>query len=266
MFATAFVGNVPKNYDAHLGPFLFEPYARQLAETVAAHGPETILELACGTGIVTKALIARLPHSKLTSTDLNGPMVEVARSKFPTGIVNFEVVDAQALPFEDASFDAVVCQFGVMFFPDKLTAMQEARRVLRPGGLYAFNVWDCLEANTFCQEIKAVVQEAMQPDSPRFLDVPYGFNDRQVIRELVETAGFTQIEVQTITLTSSCQSAESAAEGILRGTPLFSELDGRADVSIEALKPKIVERLAKRFGDRPMVAEIQALVCTGVKP
>jgi SAM-dependent methyltransferase len=142
--ATGFVGNIPENYDRGLGPIIFADYAGHTARLVAGYAPSRVLETGAGTGIVTRRLRDLLPATtRLIATDLNPPMLEVARKKFrPDEPIEFQHADAMALPFADASFDAVVCQFSVMFFPEKEKSYREAYRVLAPGGRYVFSVWD----------------------------------------------------------------------------------------------------------------------------
>jgi ubiquinone/menaquinone biosynthesis C-methylase UbiE len=144
-----FVGSIPEIYDEHLGPLLFEHYAADLAARVTVPVGSRVLELACGTGIATDRLRAALPDEvAIVATDLNEAMLDLARNKRGNlANVQYQVVDALDLPFEDGSFDAVVCQFGVMFFPDKAACAREAARALKPGGAYTFNVWDSLDRN-----------------------------------------------------------------------------------------------------------------------
>src|SRR5687767_1020758 len=145
---TVFAGSIPELYDRCLGPFLFEPYAADLAERAAALRPRRVLETAAGTGIVTAALRRALPDAEIVATDLNPDMLRVAEAKAGSSDIVFAPADAQALPFPDGGFDLVVCQFGAMFFPDRVAAYREARRMLAPGGAFLFNVWDRLEANS----------------------------------------------------------------------------------------------------------------------
>ncbi|HEX2639764.1 MAG TPA: methyltransferase domain-containing protein, partial [Pyrinomonadaceae bacterium] len=213
---TAFVGSVPENYDRFMGPMFFEPYAVDLAERLPIEGAETVLEIACGTGIVTRAVRDIMPSAcRIVATDLNQGMIDIAQSKFQDdSSVEFRQADAGDLPFGDASFDAVVCQFGLMFFPDKPAAMREVLRVLKPRGTFLFNVWDPMEEN----EISLAVHDAMQvlypDDPPQFYRVPFGFNDAAVIRSLLEDAGFTRVEVETVPKDAVSPDARSAAAGL----------------------------------------------------
>ena len=163
--STRFVGSIPEHYDQGLGPMIFADYAGDMAERVAASVPSRVLETAAGTGIVTRRLRDLLPAAtQLTATDLNPPMLEVVRAKFRSGEqVAFRPADAMALPFTDASFDAVVCQFGVMFYPDKDKSYREVHRVLAPGGRYFFSVWDSRRYNPTAGSPTKLQQASFRP-------------------------------------------------------------------------------------------------------
>src|SRR3984893_15439184 len=178
---TVFSGSIASIYDKYLGPLIFEPYAQDLANRLSALNAERVLETAAGTGIVTRALLRSLsPGATVVATDLNQPMLDHAAELVSSSRVSWQKADAQALPFSDATFDAVVCQFGVMFFPDKQKAYQEARRVLKAGGHFIFNVWDRLENNEFADIVTTAVSEMFPDDPPRFLArTPHGYHDKQ---------------------------------------------------------------------------------------
>jgi ubiquinone/menaquinone biosynthesis C-methylase UbiE len=164
-----FAGSIPALYDRHLGPMLFEPYALDMAERVARLAPKRILEIAAGTGIVTRALARALPTVPIVATDLNQPMLDHAAARISARMITWRQADAQALPFDDAEFDVVVCQFGVMFFPDKTKAFSEARRVLAPGGHFLFSVWDRIEENEIADLVSRAVAALFPKDPPAFL-------------------------------------------------------------------------------------------------
>ena len=172
---TLFVGSIPAIYDRYLGPFIFEPYAEDMAARVARLAPRRVLETAAGTGIVTRAMARALPSgASITASDLNQAMIDYAATRTEATNVTWRQADALALPFAEGAYDAVVCQFGVMFFPDKSAGYREARRVLRPGGTFLFNVWDRIEDN----EVSRVVTEAVagvrpgRPAGPRPMPRP----------------------------------------------------------------------------------------------
>jgi SAM-dependent methyltransferase len=215
----AFVGSIPERYDRNLGPIIFADYAADIARRAAAGKPAKVLETAAGTGIVTRALRDHLAaDTRLTATDLNPPMLEVARTKFRPGEqVEFQQADAMALPFADGSFDTVVCQFGVMFFPDKRAAYREARRVLRPGGRFIFSVWDRLVENELSQIVNDVVAALFPEDPPGFLArTPYAYYDIGAIRGELADAGFSSIAAETLQNFSCAASARDAVIGFAK--------------------------------------------------
>src|SRR6185369_9904620 len=205
----AFVGSIPENYDRYLGPCLFEDYAKDIAQRVNVPDGGSVLEIACGTGIVTRKLRDSLPASaRLIATDLNEAMIAYAKHKFQSNeSVEFKQADAMELPFPDASFDAVVCQFGLMFFPDKERAMSEAHRVLKPGGIYVFNVWDAIEKNELAEIANGTVRTFFDNDPPTFYQVPFGLHDQNVVRKLLDNAGFQNVEMLVLSKTGMSQSA-----------------------------------------------------------
>jgi ubiquinone/menaquinone biosynthesis C-methylase UbiE len=202
---TIFSGSIPSLYDRYLGPLIFEPYAKDLANRVSALNAERVLETAAGTGIVTRALVGSpSPSVSIVATDLNQPMLDHAAERVSSGRVSWQKVDAQALPFPDGSFDAVVCQFGVMFFPDKQKAYREARRVLKAGGRFIFNVWDRIERNEFADLVTAAVADMFANDPPRFLArIPHGYHEQQAVIAELRSAGFVNIAVETLTRRSA---------------------------------------------------------------
>src|SRR5713226_8223565 len=196
-----FTGSIPSLYDKYLGPLLFEPYAQDLAKRLSALNAERVLETAAGTGIVTRALERSLsPRGSIVATDLNQPMLDHAAARVSSSRVSWQKADAQALPFSDGAFDAVVCQFGVMFFPDKQKAYREVRRVLKPGGHFIFNVWDSIEYNEFADLVTSAVAEMFADDPPLFLArTPHGYCDKQAVVAEVKSAGFASVAADTLT-------------------------------------------------------------------
>lgn len=189
---TRFSGNVPENYDRGLGPLIFDYYAKQMASRCASLAPEEVLETAAGTGIVTKYLRDCLSsHCSLIATDLNPPMLDYAAGKFGNDVsVQFETADACQLPFGDGRFDAVVCQFGVMFFPDRQAGYKEALRVLKRGGTYLFSVWDEWAKNPFAEIAYKVGAEFFRNDPPEFYKIPFSYSDTDAIENTLKGAGF----------------------------------------------------------------------------
>ena len=238
-----FSGSIPALYHQYLGPLLFEPYAQDLAERAGADAPRRILETAAGTGIVTEALARRLPEAEIVATDLNQAMLDIAAARLGGGRVEWRPADAHDLPFEDARFDAVVCQFGAMFFPDRGRAYGEALRVLRPGGRFLFNVWDSLEANPVSSAAAQAVARLFPDDPPSFLErVPFGYHKVTAIEADLKAAGFASVAAETVVLSSRVTPAEAAA-GLCLGSPLRSEIEardgGRLDEAVAAASEAI---------------------------
>lgn len=258
---TAFAGSIPEFYDRCLGPFLFEPYAADLADRAASLRPGRILETAAGTGIVTRALAAALPEAEIVATDLNPDMLRVAGSRLDSERVTFAPADAQSLPFPDAAFDLVVCQFGAMFFPDRVAAYREARRVLRPGGAFLFNVWDRLDANPASLAVAEAVAALFPGDPPSFLSrIPFGYHDKAAIEADLRAAGFDEIESETVARRSR-GSARDVAPGLCQGSPLRAEIEARAPERLDEATDAALSALVRRCGD-PVDAAMSAHVFT----
>jgi ubiquinone/menaquinone biosynthesis C-methylase UbiE len=259
---SSFAGSIPATYDRHLGGMLFEPYAEDMAQRLADLAGGTVLETACGTGIVTRALARALPGSvSIVATDLNQPMLDYAATKLGSGNVRWQQADAQALPFEPHSFDVVLCQFGVMFFPDKPRAFREARRVLRPGGRYLFSVWDRIESNEIMEVTHRAVAAHFPENPPGFLRrTPCGHHDTAALSASLEAAGFARVEVETVEFLSRTPSAAHAATGLCQGTPLRNEIEERDPAGLATATDAAAADLAERFG----AGEIEAPMCAHV--
>jgi ubiquinone/menaquinone biosynthesis C-methylase UbiE len=261
---TVFSGSIPSIYDSYLGPLIFEPYAEDLADRLSALNAERVLETAAGTGIVTRALLRSLTASvSVVATDLNQPMLDRAAELLSSSRVSWQKADAQALPFPDGAFDAVVCQFGVMFFPDKQKAYREARRVLKPGGHFIFSVWDRLEHNEFADLVNTAVADMFANDPPRFLArTPHGYHDKQAVIAEVRSAGFVDIAVETLTRRSVAPTCRDPAIGFCQGSPLRNEIEARdANRLVEATEAA-ASKINARFGNGPVDGMIQAHVIT----
>lgn len=260
----AFVGSIPENYDRYLGPCLFEPYAADIVQRVHVAENASVLEIACGTGIVTRHLRDSLPKSAtLVGSDLNDAMLAYAAGKFgPDDRVTLKQADATALPFADASFDAVVCQFALMFFPDKAAALREVLRVLLPGGSFVFNVWDEIEKNELPLIAHETVATFFEHDPPTFYRVPFGLHDQKMILGLLETAGFDDPQISVVAKTGISPSAADAAKGLVEGSPVIVEINQRAASDVKAIEAAVAAAIASRCGDNPVSGKLQALVCT----
>lgn len=259
-----FEGSVPELYDQHLGPLLFVPYADELAARLADVRGGRLLETAAGTGIVTTAVARGLADgARLVATDLNPGMLEVARRRVQHPAVSFQVVDAQSLPFEDASFDAVYCQFGVMFFPDRIKGFREARRVLAAGGRYVFSVWGSLEANEATLVVGQCVAKLFPDDPPRFLErTPFGYFEPARIRADLASAGFSNVTIDHVDIETTAPSAEIVAMGICKGTPLRNEIEQRAKERLEEVTESSRRALVARFGSGAFANRMRAVVVT----
>jgi len=263
----AFTGAIPLLYDRHLGPMLFEPYAADLAGRVARLAPTQVLETAAGTGIVTRAIRRALPAgTAILATDLNPPMLDHAAARMAAGSVTWRQADATALPCTDGSFDAVICQFGVMFFPDKRMGYREAWRVLRPGGTYLFNVWGRIEANEAAHVVSDAVAGLFPDDPPQFLPrTPYGCYDTDIIRDALAHVGFSRIDVETVELRGRAPSPRDPAIGFCQGSPLRSEIEARNPALLQQAVEHAAAAVAARFGAGPIDTRLRAHIFTATR-
>jgi ubiquinone/menaquinone biosynthesis C-methylase UbiE len=275
--APKFSGSVPDIYHRHMGPLIFEPYAKDLARRLAATGlpPDArILEIACGTGIVTRQLIEQVlekaaPEAHLVSTDLNEPMLDMARRHLPNPLptrVELRQADATELPFPDKSFDAIVCQFGLMFFPDKERAAREALRVLRPGGLWIFSVWDSIERNPVTETAHKVIGGFFDDDPPAFYGIPFGYHDASTIEALVSGAGFERLAIEWVPMMAEAPDAKHAARGLVEGTPVANALTERGLTDLSPVVDAVAKAFAPRFGAAPLRSRVQAILVSARRP
>ena len=262
---SAFAGSIPRLYERYLVPLIFEPYAEDIAMRVAAVSPTRVLEIAAGTGVVTRRLAATLAsNATIVATDLNRAMLDQAEAIGTARAVSWRQADALQLPFPDASFDAVVCQFGAMFFPDKPRAFAEARRVLRDGGTLFFNVWDRIEDNEFADEITRAVSTLFPGDPPHFLArTPHGYRDVDAISRDLAAGGFAQApEIIVHAARSRASSPSVPAIAYCQGTPLRSEIEARSASRLAEATDAATAAIASRFGAGAVDGKIQAIVVT----
>jgi SAM-dependent methyltransferase len=263
----AFTGSVAELYDGLMVPMIFEPYAWDLARRVAALAPSRVLEVAAGTGVATRAMVRALPAGvELVATDLNQPMLDRAAAVGTGRPVQWRQADAQQLPFEEARFDVVCCQFGVMFCPDKVRAFSEARRVLRSGGALLFSTWDRLEENEFPHEIMVALARLFPADPPRFMErIPHGYFDREAISRDLAGGGFTaRPRIETVAVRSRALDARTVATAFCQGTPMRGELEARGAGTLAEATAACAAALAARFGEGPIEGRIQAHVVTAL--
>ncbi|MBB3480588.1 ubiquinone/menaquinone biosynthesis C-methylase UbiE [Rhizobium sp. BK347] len=256
-----FAGSIPENYDRHMVPLIFEPYAADLARRAASLAPIAVLEIAAGTGAVTRALTPKLSDSaSYVVTDLNQPMLDYAASRqAPDSRITWRQADAMTLPFENAAFDLVLCQFGAMFFPDRIAAYREAKRVLKPGGHFLFNVWDRIEENIFADDVTNALARIFPNDPPRFLArTPHGYHDVDRIRSDLENASFTDVVIETRAEQSRASSPRLPAVAYCQGTLLRNEIEAREAGSLEAATACAASAIADRHGNGEVAAKIQA--------
>ncbi|PVE25231.1 SAM-dependent methyltransferase [Microvirga sp. KLBC 81] len=260
----AFAGSIPATYEHYLGALLFEPFAEDLAARLKGVTSDRVLETAAGTGIVTRALVNVLPPEvEIVASDLNQAMLDLAQTKLHASNVTWCQTDAQTLPFEDSSFDAVVCQFGVMFFPDKPAAYREALRVLKPGGRFLFNVWDSLDANLVSKVVSDQAIEMFPEDPPRFIErTPFGYFDQDRIEGELQLAGFEDVTIEPVEKVSHAISARHAAIGLTQGTPLRGEIEARAPGRLNEVTEKATQALTEKFGEGSFENRMRALVVT----
>jgi ubiquinone/menaquinone biosynthesis C-methylase UbiE len=264
----AFTGSIPENYDRYLGPVLFEPYAKDLVARLNISDRASVLELACGTGILTRQLFEkRSPRVKIVATDLNESMLNYGRDKSGSETsVEWKQADATELPFADQSFDAVVCQFGLMFFPDKEQAVSEVYRVLKPGGAFLFNVWDAIEQNDLPRTAHEVIGKFFADNPPDFYQVPFSFHDPEEIRSFLSAAGFGDLQLTLLPLAAVAVSAVDVAKGLIHGNPIITAIRARDESSIPEIEAALTAAIAARYGVAPVRARMQALICTANRP
>ncbi|WP_295315405.1 methyltransferase domain-containing protein [Roseobacter sp.] len=265
---TVFAGSIPDVYDEYLVPLIFEHYAKDMAQRVLAVGPSQILETAAGSGVVTRWLARAMSEdASLLVTDLNQPMLDRNAARLPARPgLRFQQADALALPCDDASFDAVCCQFGVMFFPDRVAGYREALRVLRPGGTFVFNAWDAIAENLFAQAVTEKVSALCPEDPPVFMArTPHGYHDAAAIAADVEAAGFESCNIETVAAESTAPSARAVAVAFCQGTPLRNELEACGVMSLARITDAVEADLIARFGTGVVRAPMQAHVVVAQK-
>lgn len=260
--ARDFGGSIPEYYDRYMGPAQFEAFGADLVRRLPAKPPGDVLEIACGTGIVTRRLRERLdPAVRLVATDLSRAMLDYARAKLAKSPgIEWQEADAAALPFADAAFGAVVCAFGIMFVLDKPSAFRQMRRVLREGGVLLFNVWDSIDENAHARASDEVVSSLFPGDPElQLATLPYGFHDPRQIRALLAEADFRELRIEKARIEIRSPSVRAYATGLIKGTPRSTLLQQRG-ASLDEVIKKLAIALARIGGDEPFRCPAQALV------
>lgn len=257
-----FAGSVPENYDRYMVPLIFDSYAADLALRAVSLSPNKVLEIAAGTGAVTRALAPQLPIDAIyVATDLNQAMLDYAASRQPPDDrIQWKQADAMALPFEDAGFDLVCCQFGAMFFPDRTSAYREVKRVLKPGGHFLLNVWDRVEENIFAGDVMDTLADIFPNDPPRFIArTPHGYYNTDLIRSELENAGLSHVTIEMKAEQSRAPSPRVAAIAYCQGTPIRNEIEARG-ANLEDVTDRVAATIEQRHGSGQVTAKIQAFV------
>ncbi|HEU4859348.1 MAG TPA: class I SAM-dependent methyltransferase [Chitinophagaceae bacterium] len=260
----AFEGSIPANYERYLGPFLFEPYALDLVSRLQDKYSD-ILEIACGTGRVTKHLARSVKHDTLTATDLNADMIDVAKEMVNDKRIRWMYADAMDLPFDDESFDLVVMQFGIMFFPDKEKGLKEAYRVLKNGGKLIYNTWNKVETNEAIHEGRLIIESYFGDNPPIFYNVPFSMHDDRELITITRRAGFKSITTTLVKKEGIGPSAMDLAKGIVEGNPVYLAICERSPSLINTIKDHIKRVITEKFGDKPVRSPLQAWVVEGIK-
>ena len=263
-FDSSFTEDVAAFYESMLVPLIFERYAYDLASRARALQPSSVLEIACGTGVVTRALASSLPPTcAITATDLNEAMVAHAKRVGTSRPVTWRQANVMELPYSDDAFDVVVCQFSAMFFPDRAAAYREIRRVLRPGGTFLFSIWNDIERNEFADVVTQAVGKLFPDDPPLFLArTPHGHGRPDEIKGDVEAAGFRSCSLTQREDISPAAGPEVPAIAYVQGTPLRNEIEARDADGLQRATAIATEALRARYGDGPIEGHISAVVVT----
>jgi SAM-dependent methyltransferase len=263
----AFSGSIPANYETYLGPLFFEPFAKAMIDHIRPMHLEAVLEVACGTGRVTKYLPNTLhPSAQMVITDINPAMVEYAKKVCGTNPrFQWDIVDAVKLPYKAAQFDGILSAFGVMFYSDRRKAYEEAMRVLKPGGVFVFTAWDKMENNPSAHMTTKTLQHFFPENTPAFYHVPFSYWHEPTIHADLTAAGFTSVQMELLNLTGHADSPQSAARGLLEGTPVYTEIIARDESVLAPLNKHLAALLEKRFGSRDLKVPLQARLVTAIK-
>ena len=261
-----FTDSVAENYEKYRGTIFFEPYAKEMVSRLEPKNINSVLEVACGTGQVTRLLRAKLPAARIVATDLNPAMIDVAKKIVSEqDKIEWLLADAQVLPYNDNTFDAVLFQFGIMFIPDKQKAINDAYRVLKPGGKFIFNTWDSIQNNPIIKITQEVVNSFFDVDPVTFWDIPFSMYNPEEHKKIMSDAGFKNITVQNVTLNGYSPSAQEAAIGLTVGSPAHTYIMERSPDLLPEIQKKVTEAIVKEFGEKDLKIPLSAWVAEGVK-
>jgi ubiquinone/menaquinone biosynthesis C-methylase UbiE len=260
----AFSGDIPKNYDAYLGSIFFDSYAADMADRIRKLNPKSVLEIASGTGRLTRLISSVLgKDTRIIASDLNPAMISFGQSQTPPDVKWMEI-DAHSLPFDDNSFDCIVAQFGVMFYNDRVKAFSEARRVLKPGGAFIFNCWDELKNNQIADIVNKALHHFFPVDTPGFYSIPFSYYDEEKIKRDITAAGFDKTEIELVKLKGKSKSSSDAAKGLIEGTPTITAIKER-NTDVQKIINYIQDKISEKYGTGPFDVPLQARVVTCIK-
>jgi ubiquinone/menaquinone biosynthesis C-methylase UbiE len=261
-----FSGSIPEHYDRVLGPMFFEPYAIEVSQRIDPSSVNTVLEIGSGTGRVTAHLRNVISSAtKLIGSDISEDMLAVAKEKLKGLDIDWRIIDAQDLPFDDDSIDVIVGCFCYMFVPDKHKAFAEAHRVLRPGGMFIFSTWDKLELNGASYTYRKIVKKLFEDSLPESYNLPFSMNDQNAIKGMLKETGFSKIKVERVDKDSISQTAGEAANGLARGGSIYNEIMMHDPSLVEEIIKELEKELSEKFGTSPMIAPMTAVVCQAWK-
>jgi ubiquinone/menaquinone biosynthesis C-methylase UbiE len=265
MDSIKFAGSIAENYEKYLTSVFFTEPAKDIISRVPKD-TVSILELACGTGMVTRMLREKFPEAKITATDINPDMLKVAKEKLEgkSGI-EWAEVNAEEIPYGDNTFDCVICQYGIMFVPDKQKMVGEAFRVLKPGGTFLFNTWDSLEKVTIAGITNGVIKDFFKDDPPAFYSIPFSMYNPSEMEGYMKTAGFNNISVDNVKLEGTSPSAEDAAIGFSEGNPIYTAICERDKNMLPEIKKTLAEKFSKEFGATNLKIPLSLFVTQGTK-
>jgi ubiquinone/menaquinone biosynthesis C-methylase UbiE len=259
-----FTAGIAEIYEKYLAPVFFISTSKDLVTHIPG-SPAKILELATGTGQVTRILVERYPDAKIFATDLNPGMLGVAKRIVTSENISWDIVNAEEIPYSSDEFDALICQFGIMFFPDKQKALGEAYRVLKPGGTITFNTWDKLESNHICKLADDAVKSVFKVDPPQFYHVPFSMYDTDEMTKMMQSAGFKNIKIENRKIEGFSDSAENAVLAFTEGNPIAEQIKERDESKLPVLKAAMLDAFKKEYGNGSFNIPLSEFIVTAIK-